>query len=254
MPKRPCALEVTPDNRTILCADKFGDVWALPLLGQPYETTDPDKMKDAVDEPKPFVPAATPLTVHTKKNRNALLQQQSLSRKAPLKKTITFEKQLVLGHVSLLTEILCAALPQKSGKKRNYVITSDRDEHIRVSRGLPQAFVIENYCLGHTAFISQMCLIPPKPRLLVSGGGDDYLMLWDWPTGEIIQRVDLKAPLTAYKAAAPESAIEKTPSEGGSTPSVAENIAVNKIIFVQKAAGQPSVANDCGLLVVALEG
>jgi tRNA (guanine-N(7)-)-methyltransferase subunit TRM82 len=28
MPKRPCALEVLPDNDTIICGDKFGDVYS----------------------------------------------------------------------------------------------------------------------------------------------------------------------------------------------------------------------------------
>ncbi|KAG9924666.1 hypothetical protein KCU98_g21591, partial [Aureobasidium melanogenum] len=32
MPKRPCAVLVTPDNKTILCGDKFGDVYSLPLF------------------------------------------------------------------------------------------------------------------------------------------------------------------------------------------------------------------------------
>ncbi|KAJ4417395.1 tRNA (guanine-N(7)-)-methyltransferase non-catalytic subunit trm82, partial [Neurospora sp. IMI 360204] len=39
MPKRPCALALTPDNKTILSADKFGDVFSLPLLFSPSEPT-----------------------------------------------------------------------------------------------------------------------------------------------------------------------------------------------------------------------
>ena len=29
--------------------------------------------------------------------------------------------------------------------------------------------------------------------MLVSGGGDDFLALWDWPTGQEKCRIDLKA-------------------------------------------------------------
>ena len=34
MPKRPCAVALTPDESTLLCADKFGDIYSLPLMGQ----------------------------------------------------------------------------------------------------------------------------------------------------------------------------------------------------------------------------
>lgn len=49
---------------------------------------------------------------------------------------------LVLGHASLLTSFLLS-------NDEKYIITADRDEHIRVS-WYPQGYVIERYCLGHT--------------------------------------------------------------------------------------------------------
>lgn len=65
---------------------------------------------------------------------------------------------------------------------REYIITADRDEHIRVSRGIPQAHVIEGYCLGHEEFVSRLCVAPGgREDILISGGGDDYLLVWDWP-------------------------------------------------------------------------
>lgn len=48
---------------------------------------------------------------------------------------------LVLGHASLLT--CCLLTPDE-----DFIITSDRDEHIRVS-WYPEGYVIEAYCLGH---------------------------------------------------------------------------------------------------------
>ena len=48
---------------------------------------------------------------------------------------------LILGHTSLLTSF-CLPSDEK------YIITADRDEHIRVS-WYPQGYCIENYCLGH---------------------------------------------------------------------------------------------------------
>jgi tRNA (guanine-N(7)-)-methyltransferase subunit TRM82 len=48
---------------------------------------------------------------------------------------------LILGHTSLLTSLLLTS-------DEKYVITADRDEHIRVS-WYPQGYNIEAYCLGH---------------------------------------------------------------------------------------------------------
>lgn len=257
MPKRPCALEVTPDNETILCADKFGDVYALPLLGQTFEDVGVAESQSAMVEGEQTVetkrPAATSLTVHTKRNRNALLQQQIVNRKEPQKKVVNFEKQLILGHVSLLTDILCATLTQDSGRKRKFIITSDRDEHIRVSRGMPHAFIIENFCLGHTAFVSKMCLVPPMPELLLSGGGDDYLILWKWSTSEVIQYVDLKAPLTTFEAAALELHDEEVRLKRGSERD-GRQVAVNDIKFMPIDQDHPAIKESCGFFVISLEG
>lgn len=50
--------------------------------------------------------------------------------------------ELVLGHASMITSM------QLSSDEK-YIITSDRDEHIRVSH-YPDGFNIETFCLGHT--------------------------------------------------------------------------------------------------------
>ena len=206
MPKRPSAVVVTPDDSTILCADKFGDVYSLPLFGQAYqlEAVDSAHTND-IGNPnqkrnqKPFTPSANSLTVHTKRNRDALRQQQKSKNVKEEKKSMNFDYKLLLGHVSLLTDIICITLASPSHKPRNYILTADRDEHIRVSRGIPHAHMIDGYCLGHTEFITKLCVPPAYPHLLISGGGDDYLMLWDWPTGKMLQRFDLRGLVDIFR-------------------------------------------------------
>lgn len=55
--------------------------------------------------------------------------------------------ELVLGHASLLTDF-ALSIDEK------YIITADRDEHIRVS-WYPQGYNIEMYCLGHEKYVVQ---------------------------------------------------------------------------------------------------
>jgi tRNA (guanine-N(7)-)-methyltransferase subunit TRM82 len=245
MPKRPCSLAFTADNRTILSANKFGDVHALPLLPSPTTTT---TSATTSSSPNPttglplsrsatpstptataFKPQANELTVHTKRNLKALEnQKRSLSRKAfedqqqqqQQQAPPPFEHALLLGHVSMLTAICvgtatvavpavaaqasepgtsigngtgngaeAASAPARTTVRREYIITADRDEHIRVSRGMPQAHVIEGFCLGHEEFVSQLCMAPGgREELLISGGGDDDLFIWDWVNGRLLGR------------------------------------------------------------------
>ncbi len=205
MPKRPCAVVLTPDESTLLCADKFGDVYSLPLMGQTHEpilcsADNKQGLENGPNEapPKDFVPSASSLTVHTKGNREALRQQQKIKNPKAEKKPLNFDHQLLLGHVSLLTDVACVSI-SSSNKMRNYILSSDRDEHIRVSRGIPQAHIIEGYCLGHTEFISKLCIPPAHPHLLISGGGDESLFLWDWHSGKIRQKLDLRRPVEDLK-------------------------------------------------------
>lgn len=203
MPKRPCAVLVTPDNKTILCGDKFGDVYSLPLFPSTSANQVEDNSKVETKEeagPKKYVPAASTLTVHSGRNRRALenqMKQKDLQAKA--KDGPKFECQLLLGHVSMLTDVQFAT-EEVDGKTRGYIITADRDEHIRISRGAPQAHIIERFCLGHKDFISKICLLP-STDLLISGGGDDWLGVWDWRAGNLREKRDLRSALTGLFSA-----------------------------------------------------
>ncbi|KAJ6045093.1 uncharacterized protein N7446_003295 [Penicillium canescens] len=190
MPKRPSVLALTPNENDILCADKFGDVYIIPVIPS-------SEYKRVVAEEKEYAPSATNLTVHTKRNLESLEQQMrqaALKKKASAEATaLNFEHQAIIGHVSMLTDMVSVTRPADSitSHPRNYILTADRDEHIRVSRGHPQAHVIEQYCFGHTSFISKLCIPSWAPNVLISGGGDKHLLVWNWVEGQVLQKVSL---------------------------------------------------------------
>lgn len=239
MPKRPCALAITHDNEFILCGDKFGDVYALPLLGTDRALATGTAQTSnfgtegaaagggfKADErvidvhPTTFKPSASILTVHSGRNLRALKEQQLRAQQslpAKPKPIKNFEHEIILGHVSMLTDITtCQVDSDESGKSlpapRNYILTSDRDEHIRISRGRPQAHIIETFCFGHTQFVSKMCLA--WPDVLVSGGGDDDLFIWDWRRGHLLGKIDIRGPLRRYFGLAANARIKSRAVNG----------------------------------------
>ncbi|KAE9967487.1 hypothetical protein BLS_006342 [Venturia inaequalis] len=202
MPKKPCAIVISPDDKSIYSADKFGDVYSLPLVPTAEDHAEFQSRTKKVVEPKAG-PAAHETTVHTKANLRSLESQLKQAQKGkPLskpKEPLDFPHDLLLGHVSLLTDLLVTTIkPDESIEKpRTYLITSDRDEHVRISRGPPQAYVIEGFCLGHREFINKLCLA--EPGLLVSGGGDDELLIWDWLAQKLVNRVNISKAVQKMK-------------------------------------------------------
>jgi tRNA (guanine-N(7)-)-methyltransferase subunit TRM82 len=235
MPKRPSDLALTSDSTTLLVADKFGDVYSLPLI--PSATPQVDAGNDvssAVATPKStqrvVQKGANALTVHSLRNVKALedqRRQRESGQEHERKEAPTFEHELLLGHVSMLTSIAAAS----SGGKA-YILTGDRDEHIRVSRGIPQAYVIENYCLGHTAFINALCL--SHPDTLVSGGGDNELCVWDWLTGTLKATIDLLSHVQEVVSGADKLALSKLYScDDGVVVAICERL----VLDLQSASG-----------------
>uniref|UniRef100_A0A4W3JHI2 WD repeat domain 4 n=1 Tax=Callorhinchus milii TaxID=7868 RepID=A0A4W3JHI2_CALMI len=92
---------------------------------------------------------------------------------------------LQLGHLSMLLAV--AVSPDD-----RYLVTSDRDEKIRVSF-LEKPHVIEAFCLGHSEFVSELFIPPNHPQLLVSGSGDGTLRLWDFTRGKELHCCDLRS-------------------------------------------------------------
>ena len=145
------------------------------------------------------MPAATNKTVHSGRNLATLefqLKQAQEGKNLKTKQPLDFRHKLILGHVSMLTDVTCAKIPgdaeDHARRDRLCIITTDRDEHIRISRAPPQAHLIEQFCLGHTEFVSRICLLPDR---FVSGGGDDDLFIWSWPRGELLKTIPIRSLL-----------------------------------------------------------
>jgi tRNA (guanine-N(7)-)-methyltransferase subunit TRM82 len=192
MSRRPSSITITSDDTTILCADKFGDVYALPLLPLPDDDQIEQSATPAPEQPEQRLPSATALTVHSGRNRRTLEEQLKQKAKGPAKskEPMKFKHDLLLGHVSMLTDVVYTKVDN-----RGYIITADRDEHVRISRGQPQAHIIEGFCFGHEAFVSRLCLT--RSGLLVSGGGDDQLFIWDWQNYRLFEKLALKDSIWA---------------------------------------------------------
>ncbi|KAH4018298.1 tRNA methyltransferase non-catalytic subunit TRM82 [Parastagonospora nodorum] len=199
MSRRPSAIKLTSDDSTILCADKFGDVYALPLLPSPEDEQVEAPAPALPLEEKDFTPSATVFTVHSGRNRRTLEEQLKQKAKGPAKpkEAITFRHDLLLGHVSMLTDLAFAKIGNKS-----YIITADRDEHIRISRGVPQAHIIEGFCFGHEEFVSRLCVT--RSGLLVSGGGDAHLLVWDWRNFLLNEKLPLRDTVIKHLRSRPD--------------------------------------------------
>ncbi|XP_048727539.2 tRNA (guanine-N(7)-)-methyltransferase non-catalytic subunit wdr4-like isoform X2 [Ostrea edulis] len=80
------------------------------------------------------------------------------------------EGQLLLGHLSMLLDILTT-------KEDRYVVTADRDNKIRISN-YPNSFNVHAYCLHHTDYVSSLAY-NEDPEVILSGGGDGRIMVWN---------------------------------------------------------------------------
>lgn len=73
----------------------------------------------------------------------------------------TNEVKLLMGHLSMLTDL-------KLTDDEKFLITSDRDEKVRVSYW-PNSYNVHSYLLLHKEFVSQVELIDDRKLLSCSG-------------------------------------------------------------------------------------
>eukprot|EP00123_Amoebidium_parasiticum_P000928 comp11870_c0_seq1/m.6507 comp11870_c0_seq1/g.6507 ORF comp11870_c0_seq1/g.6507 comp11870_c0_seq1/m.6507 type:complete len:439 (-) comp11870_c0_seq1:86-1402(-) len=85
------------------------------------------------------------------------------------------EEVVVLGILSMLLDVIVT----HDGK---YIITSDRDDKVRVSR-YPNSYSIQAFCLGHANMVTSVCLPTHQPDMLVSGSGDGTVRVWRYLDG-----------------------------------------------------------------------
>ncbi|KAH0450201.1 hypothetical protein IEQ34_020893 [Dendrobium chrysotoxum] len=98
----------------------------------------------------------------------------------------------LLGHYcSIITSL-------KFSPDGKFIATADRDFKIRITifpKGpLKGAHEIQNFCLGHTDFVSCLTFICPPDchqSFLLSGSGDATVRLWDHVSGQLLDTCDV---------------------------------------------------------------
>uniref|UniRef100_A0A6V0BPJ5 tRNA (guanine-N(7)-)-methyltransferase non-catalytic subunit n=1 Tax=Pseudo-nitzschia australis TaxID=44445 RepID=A0A6V0BPJ5_9STRA len=104
-------------------------------------------------------------------------------------------QKLLLGHTaSMITDIAILGNNNDDSNNKSLLVTSDRDEKIRISR-FPDSYVLEGFLLGHTAYVTGLTVVVPSSSsqssspLVVSCAGDRTLRLWNLTTQSEICRL-----------------------------------------------------------------
>ena len=103
--------------------------------------------------------------------------------------------EILLGH---FCSTLTAVELSRSGK---YIATADRDNKVRVTAMPPEplkgAYDIQSFCLGHTNYVTCVAWVTTsnQEELLVSGGGDGTLRVWDPMSGKLLSVLEIPNPV-----------------------------------------------------------
>ncbi|KAK6745123.1 hypothetical protein RB195_011686 [Necator americanus] len=85
-----------------------------------------------------------------------------------------------------LTSAISMVLDVAISHDGRFLLAADRDEKIRVSR-YPQAFVVQSFCLGHSAYVSSVAV---HGHRVFSTGGDSIVHEWNIETGKSVAKSD----------------------------------------------------------------
>ncbi|KPJ03719.1 tRNA (guanine-N(7)-)-methyltransferase subunit wuho [Papilio xuthus] len=137
----------------------------------------------------------------------------------------------LLGHLSLLLNVL-----QTSDRK--FIISSDRDEKIRVSC-YPNTYNIHTYCLGHTEFVNHLEFLPHNNKYLTSTSGDGTVRCWDYVTGKMHYSIDTFLDIN-----------DETLKDDFAKVMIDEGIEVNSLPIVHYAVTKKD--ESCSILAIAV--
>ena len=130
--------------------------------------------------------------------------------------TLNPEATYLLGHVSVLT----AHILTEDGQGK-WLISADRDEHIRVTR-YPNTYVIERYMFGTDGFVSSIHIPKGHPELLLSAGGEGVMRIWNWKTGKQVGSIDIADTVLPYRRARSSLRKDKRKLKGKKAPAAVE--------------------------------
>ncbi|KAK0557168.1 Pre-mRNA-splicing factor SYF2 [Tilletia horrida] len=128
-----------------------------------------------------------------------------------------------VGHTSMLTAAMLlessSSTPSEHGGAARYIVTADRDEHIRVSRWGPKraGWVVENYLMGSNAFVAALAHVPQSVvdkhfsgrtldgsghGLLLASDGGRLLRLWNYlhtdTSSQLVASVEVSAAVLPH--------------------------------------------------------
>jgi tRNA (guanine-N(7)-)-methyltransferase subunit TRM82 len=126
--------------------------------------------------------------------------------------TLNPEATYLLGHVSVLTSHILTE--DKEGK---WLISADRDEHIRVTR-YPNTYVIDKYMFGTDGFVSSIHIPTGHPELLLSAGGEGVMRLCIWKTWRQVGSIDIADTVLPYRRARSSLRKDKRKLKGKKAP------------------------------------
>ncbi|KAF9269132.1 hypothetical protein L218DRAFT_1040605 [Marasmius fiardii PR-910] len=201
-PSKPFPLISVAENfrKGLPAPDKFGDVFSYTLHPSPPPVTGEEPASEPTQEnaaPTPPEPTATPASEPSsgKRKRKSKKNQNHYENPPHPRDSVDSHVNpsngtLVLGHTSLLTSFLFS-------HDEKFIITADRDEHIRVS-WYPQGYSIESFCLGCSEFVSSLHIPKSHPDTLISGGGDPEIKLWEWRSGKLISNIPVLDRVKEY--------------------------------------------------------
>lgn len=183
-------LTLTPDEgKLIACADSDKSVLVFDI-----DSGSSDCLKLTKRQPFPKRPNAIAISddgdTVTIADKFGDVHEMSISGATS---TSAEDIQPILGHVSMLTDIISV----KNTAGQRFVITSDRDEHIKISH-YPQCFIVDKWLFGHKQFISSMDCPSWNPSLLFSAGGDDSIFSWDWVKGTLLSQFNYTELIKPY--------------------------------------------------------